>query len=256
MYTLKKSLGQHFLRDATVLQRISDQVAAEPPGPWLEVGPGGGALTSYLLRMPQVDLQAVELDREKVDYLLRTFPALAGRLIHGSILDIEPPVSSPFRVVGNFPYNISSQIVFRMLEWESLVPVVIGMFQKEVAERIAAAPGSKAYGVLSVLTQSCYQTDYLFDVEPSCFQPPPKVMSGVIRLERRVSKPNFRSEADFRQLVKAAFLHRRKTLRNGLRGMFSEDVLQDPLFDLRAERLSVDDFAALTFRLRDRAKPS
>lgn len=254
MYTLKKSLGQHFLNDAGILARITEAVVDGHPTQLLEVGPGGGALTQHLLLLPDIDFRAVELDDEKSAYLEKKFPAIQGKLIRGSILDIPAPFPDAFHVVGNFPYNISSQILFKVLDWKEQVPRVIGMFQKEVAERVAAKPGSKAYGVISILLQAHYAVDYLFDVPPHCFTPPPQVMSGVIRLTRRNELPDFRSWPDFQRIVKAAFTQRRKTLRNGLKGILPPEVLVDTLFERRAETLSVDEFAALTHRLPARTK--
>lgn len=216
----------------------------------LEVGPGAGALTRHLLQLPGVDFKAVELDKEKVDYLLKQYPSLEGRLIHASFLDISIPFSDSFLLVGNFPYNISTQILFRVLDWRQQVPVMIGMFQKEVAQRVAAASGSKVYGVLSVLVQAYYDVEYLFDVDRNCFTPPPQVQSGVIRLRRRESPLQVKSDKAFWLLVKTAFNQRRKTLRNAVRGLFTGAALEDPLFNKRAEALTIDDFAALTFRMQ------
>jgi len=246
-YTLKKSLGQHFLKDASVCERILDTLKDEHPSKLLEVGPGGGALTKYLLTLEGVDFRAVEVDLEKVDYLLHQFPELKDRLLHESILDTEPPFPDSFVLVGNFPYNISSQIVFRILDWKDQVTVMIGMFQKEVAQRIVAKEGSKAYGILSVLVQAFYESDYLFDVGQDAFVPPPKVMSGVIRLRRRNDVPEMKSEHLFFMLVKAAFNQRRKMLRNAVRHLFNPSVLEDSLFNKRAEQLTVKQFADLTF---------
>ncbi|TDX00148.1 16S rRNA (adenine(1518)-N(6)/adenine(1519)-N(6))-dimethyltransferase RsmA [Dinghuibacter silviterrae] len=249
MYTLKKSLGQHFLKDEGISQRIVEALKARPFGRLLEVGPGGGALTKYLLQLPDVDFKAVELDEEKAVYLENTYPAIRGKLIRGSILDIPAPWEGPFTVVGNFPYNISSQILFRVLDWKDQTETVVGMFQKEVAQRVAAKEGSKTYGILSVLVQAFFQVEYLFEVGEQAFTPPPKVKSAVIRLTPRAQIPAFRSEEHLRRLVKTAFNQRRKMLRNAVKGLFPPDVLADPLFDKRAEQLSVEDFAALTKRM-------
>ena len=164
MYTLKKSLGQHFLIDETISQRIVAELGKTDCQRLLEVGPGGGALTKYLLQLPSITMKFVELDREKVEWLQKTYPAIQGKIIEGSILDIPMPFDDQFTVVGNFPYNISSQILFRMIEWKAHVPVMIGMFQKEVGERTAAKEGSKVYGVVSVLVQAFYKVEYLFEV--------------------------------------------------------------------------------------------
>jgi 16S rRNA (adenine1518-N6/adenine1519-N6)-dimethyltransferase len=249
MYRLKKSLGQHFLRDENIVRKILLALQQDPFRQLLEVGPGGGALTRHLLSLPEVDFKAVELDKEKVDYLLDTYPLLQGRLVQGDFLKMEIPFTGPFTVVGNFPYNISSQILFTMLEWRNSLQTMVGMFQREVAQRAAAAPGSKTYGVLSVLIQAFFTVEYLFDVAPGCFEPPPKVMSGVIRLRPRSDLPPMRSATDFSLLVKTAFGQRRKTLRNALKGLFDASELKDPLFDKRAEQLSVEDFGALSFRM-------
>jgi len=249
-YTLKKSLGQHFLKDEQVCKKIVDALKEDTFERLVEVGPGGGALTKYLLALPGIDFRAVELDDEKVVYLEATYPAIKGKIIHQSILDIDAPFSDDFTVVGNFPYNISSQILFKVLEWKTQVPVMIGMFQKEVAQRIVSQPGSKVYGILSVLVQAFYEVEYLFDVPPESFNPPPKVMSGVIRLRRKADPVPVKSERDLFVLVKAAFNQRRKMLRNAVKGQFEETVLQDEIFNKRAEQLSIEQFAGLTFRMR------
>jgi 16S rRNA (adenine1518-N6/adenine1519-N6)-dimethyltransferase len=249
-YTLKKSLGQHFLKDENITRGIVAALQEEQFSNLVEVGPGGGALTKYLLEIPGINFKAVELDDEKVQYLETTYPAIKGKIIHKDFLHIVPPFDEPFIVIGNFPYNISSQILFKVLEWKEQVPVMIGMFQKEVAQRIASKPGNKTYGILSVLVQAFYTVEYLFDVPQSAFTPPPKVMSGVIRLRRRDSVPDMRSVKALFMLVKMAFNQRRKTLRNATRSLFDESVLQEELFNKRAEQLSIDDFAALTFRMR------
>ncbi|HMP95040.1 MAG TPA: 16S rRNA (adenine(1518)-N(6)/adenine(1519)-N(6))-dimethyltransferase RsmA [Phnomibacter sp.] len=251
-YTLKKGLGQHFLHEDSVCRRIVGALEPLHPERLLEVGPGGGAITRYLLQLPQVNFKAIEVDAEKVDYLQQTFPALnqAGVLLHQSILEAAPPFEAPFVVIGNFPYNISTEIVFKLLEWGPLVEGVVGMFQKEVAQRLAAPPGSKVYGVTSVLTQAFYSIDYLFDVAPGSFTPPPKVMSGVIRMVPLAAPPAMRSPAHFKNLVKTAFGQRRKQLRNAVRSLFSPEVLANPLFDKRAEQLSVEQFAQLSFKMK------
>lgn len=249
MYTLKKSLGQHFLKDENVSRRIVEALRDRPLERLLEVGPGGGALTKYLLELEGVAFTAVELDDEKVAYLEATYPAIRGKLIKGSILDIPAPWAGPFTLVGNFPYNISTQILFRVLDWKDQVECMVGMFQKEVAQRVAAREGSKTYGILSVLVQAFFQVEYLFEVGENAFTPPPKVKSAVIRLTPRTDVPDFRSEEHLRLLVKTAFNQRRKMLRNAVRGLFAPETLSDPLFDRRAEQLSVAEFAALTHRM-------
>jgi 16S rRNA (adenine1518-N6/adenine1519-N6)-dimethyltransferase len=249
-FTIKKSLGQHFLKDATIIHKIVEAVKEDSFTNLLEVGPGGGAITKDLIKIPNIHFKAVELDQDKVAYLNKTYPSLQGNIIHQSFLDIDPPFDGqPFTLVGNFPYNISTQILFKVLEWRDTVPVVIGMFQKEVAKRAASKEGSKVYGVLSVLVQAYYDVEYLFDVSNDCFNPPPKVQSGVIRLKRRTTELTVKSERYFWILVKTAFNQRRKTLRNALKSQFTPEELQDKLFDRRAETLSVDEFAALTFRM-------
>jgi 16S rRNA (adenine1518-N6/adenine1519-N6)-dimethyltransferase len=249
-YTLKKSLGQHFLKDENICRNIVAEIQKYPFDRLLEVGPGGGALTKYLLELPSIEFKAVELDLEKINFLEGAYPKIRGNIIHRNFLDIDPPFEDQFTLVGNFPYNISTQILFKVLEWRDRVPIALGMFQKEVAERAASKEGSKVYGVLSVLVQAFYKVEYLFDVDPSSFMPPPKVMSGVIRLIHRNDVPAMKSEKAFFNLVKTSFNQRRKTLRNAVRGLFSEDELKDELFNKRAEVLSVDDFAALTFRMK------
>lgn len=250
MYVLKKSLGQHFLKDENICKKIVAALMQENFTQLLEVGPGGGALTKYLLNIQGINFIAVELDEEKVQYLTNEFPEMAGKIIHKSFLNIDPPFAGEFIVVGNFPYNISTQILFKMLEWKQQVPVMVGMFQKEVAQRVAALPGNKVYGVLSVLVQAFYTVEYLFDVSEQSFNPPPKVKSGVIKMHRKNDIHEMKSEKHFFNLVKTAFNQRRKTLRNAVRGLFDEEVLQDELFNKRAEQLSVNDFAALTFKMK------
>jgi 16S rRNA (adenine1518-N6/adenine1519-N6)-dimethyltransferase len=249
MYTLKKSLGQHFLKDEKIVQGIVAELQRHQFSNLLEVGPGGGALTKHLLKLPGVHFKAVELDEEKITYLLSHFPTLKGNLIHQSFLDLDRPFNEPFIVIGNFPYNISTQILFKILEWKEYVPVVIGMFQKEVAERAAAKEGSKIYGVLSVLLQYYYQVEYLFSVGNECFTPQPKVQSGVIRLTARENYLPVKSERAFWVLVKTAFNQRRKTMRNGVKSLFTKEILEDSLFNRRAETLSVEEFASLTFKM-------
>jgi 16S rRNA (adenine1518-N6/adenine1519-N6)-dimethyltransferase len=248
-YTLKKSLGQHFLKDENVCLKIVDAIKEHSFTQLLEVGPGGGAITKYLLKIPDISFKAVELDNEKVTFLEKAFPPLRGNIINENFLEINPPFENEFMVVGNFPYNISTQILFKVLEWKDKVPAVIGMFQKEVADRAASKEGNKVYGVLSVLVQAFYNVEYLFDVDPTCFNPPPKVMSGVIRLVRRNDVPAMTSEKAFFNLVKTAFNQRRKTLRNAVKALFTAEELKDELFNKRAEALSVEEFAALTFRM-------
>ncbi len=249
-YRLKKSLGQHFLKDESVCKHIVAKLQEHDFTQLVEVGPGAGALTKYLLPIKNIDFKAVELDTEKVAYLELNYPAIKGKIIHDDFLNIPPPFENTFTVVGNFPYNISTQIVFKVLEWRDQVPVLVGMFQKEVAQRIASKPNTKVYGIMSVLVQAFYEVEYLFDVPPESFNPPPKVMSGVIRLNRKTTVVDMKSEKALFVLVKAAFNQRRKMLRNAVRCLFDDEVLADPLFNKRAEQLSIEDFAALTFRMR------
>lgn len=256
MYTLKKSLGQHFLNDENICRKIVAALQERPFRQLLEVGPGGGALTKYLIQIPGIHFRAVELDAEKIEYLQKTYPALGDKLIHRSFLEIEKPFEGSFTVIGNFPYNISTQILFKILEWREDVECVIGMFQKEVARRVASGEGNKVYGVLSVLIQAFFEVEYLFDVHENSFTPPPKVKSGVIRLLPRKQMPDMRSERDFFLLVKSAFNQRRKTLRNAVRGLFDTNILQDKLFDKRAEQLTVAQFAELTFKMRSGNQPA
>jgi len=214
----------------------------------LEVGPGAGALTKYLIEIEGIDFKAVELDEEKIVYLQKTWPGLAGKILHKSVLDMDRPFEGPFTVIGNFPYNISTQILFKMLEWKDQLLSMTGMFQKEVAQRVAAHPGNKIYGVISVLIQAFFRVEYLFEVHEQCFQPPPKVKSAVIRLLPRSDPPPFRDEKSFFLLVKTAFNQRRKTLRNAVKPLFEQT--EDPVFDKRAEQLSIEDFARLTWKMR------
>lgn len=250
MYTLKKSLGQHFLKDENISRKIVQVLQELPFEKLLEVGPGGGALTKYLIQIPDIALKCVELDEEKVNWLLQTYPALQGKIIHQSFLDLDPPFPGPFTIVGNFPYNISSQILFKVLEWKDQVQSMTGMFQKEVAQRVAANKGNKVYGVTSVLIQAFFKVEYLFEVHENSFVPPPKVKSAVIRLTPLQERIGVASEKLFFSLVKSAFNQRRKTLRNAVRSLFDPEFLQDPLFNQRAEQLSVQEFGNLTYKMK------
>ena len=250
MYTLKKSLGQHFLKDENICRKIVSALQQHSFLQLVEVGPGGGALTKYLLQLDGIEFKAVELDEEKVTYLHATYPQLEGKIIHQSFLDIEKPFSGKFTVVGNFPYNISSQILFKILEWKDDVDCMVGMFQKEMAQRVASKEGNKIYGVISVLVQAFFDVEYLFDVQETSFQPPPKVKSGVIRLTPRAEILPMKSEKAFFLLVKTAFNQRRKMLRNAVNGLFDPTILNDGLFNKRAEQLSIKQFADLTFKMR------
>ena len=251
----KKALGQHFLVDLGAAQRIV--AALERPGDVLEIGPGMGVLTRYLLQRPELNLKMVELDSESVQFLRSHFSGMDGRLLQADYLklDVHKVFPGVYSVIGNFPYNISSQIFFKILDDRDRVPEVVCMIQKEVAERIAEGPGSKTYGILSVLLQAWYDIEYLFTVEPGAFAPPPKVRSAVIRLRRNgreelLAGESRVDEALFRKVVKTAFGQRRKTLRNALRQILPADYdLADPVLQQRAEQLSVDDFIALAARI-------
>jgi 16S rRNA (adenine1518-N6/adenine1519-N6)-dimethyltransferase len=251
MYTLKKSLGQHFLIDENICRKIVSSLQQHPFTQLLEVGPGGGALTKYLLKADNINFKAVELDDEKVDYLLKTYPQLEGKIIHQDFLEMEKPFEGKFTIAGNFPYNISTQILFKVLEWKEDTACMVGMFQKEVAQRVAAKEGSKIYGVISVLVQAFFTVEYLFDVNEKCFQPPPKVKSGVLRLLPKAEIMTMSNEKDFFLLVKTAFNQRRKTLRNAVKNLFDAAILKDELFSKRAEQLTVSDFAGLTFKMKN-----
>ncbi len=263
----KKSLGQHFLTDLSIARQIADALIV-PSGPEkadvLEVGPGMGVLTQYLLQRPEIALKMVEIDRESVDYLLVNFPQVNGSLIEADFLKLrlENFFKDSFRVIGNFPYNISSQIFFRILDYKESVPEVVCMIQKEVAERIAEKPGTKTYGILSVLLQAWYDIEYLFTVGEGAFNPPPKVKSAVIRLTRNDRTGLGCDESLFRTVVKTSFNQRRKTMRNSLKPLIAakaeregwseeqyESFASDPVFALRPERLGVEDFIALTLKL-------
>lgn len=271
----KKSLGQHFLTDLSVARQIADALivpdkTAEDgsqavPGRTdvLEVGPGMGVLTQYLLQRPELNLKMVEIDRESVDYLLVNFPQVNGSLIEADFLKLrlENFFGGDFCVIGNFPYNISSQIFFKILDYKDSVPQVVCMIQKEVAERIAEKPGTKTYGILSVLLQAWYDIEYLFTVGEGAFNPPPKVKSAVIRLTRNSRTSLGCDESLFKTVVKTSFNQRRKTLRNSLKPLIldkaaregwsveqTEAFVSDPVFSLRPERLGVEDFIALTLK--------
>ena len=287
----KKALGQHFLTDQSIARRIVDTLRSEatrggsggtppvplgaaaelrglevPEGPIsrtqvLEIGPGMGVLTQYLLQRDDIDLKAVELDGESVDYLLTHFAGMQGRLLQADYLrlDMNRVFKGPYRIIGNFPYNISSQIFFKILDDKDRIPEVVCMIQKEVAERIAEKPGSKTYGILSVLLQAWYDIEYCFTVGPGAFAPPPKVQSAVIRLTRNGRTELGCDEKLFKQVVKTAFNQRRKTLRNALKPLLinsqaftqtdlvnNDQVNIANMLELRAERLSVEDFIRLT----------
>lgn len=245
----KKYLGQHFLRSEEVARRIVDSLTSATPQV-LEVGPGMGVLTQYLLQRSDLELCAIEIDSESVEYLRMHFPAL--RVVEGDFLrlDLNALFAGPFSIIGNFPYNISSQILFRVFEFRDRVPELVGMFQKEVAERVTASPGEKSYGILSVLLSAFYDMEYLFTVSEQLFDPPPKVKSAVIRLKRNSVVRLECDEFRFVQVVKAGFNQRRKTLRNALRQLNADmSQIPDTMLSMRAEQLGVADFVFLTNHL-------
>ena len=245
----KKALGQHFLKDLQIAQRISDTLSDYKDLPVLEIGPGMGVLTQYLLAAGH-DLTVVELDMESVDYLEQNFPALEGRILAEDFLrlDLAKLFPGQFCVIGNYPYNISSQIFFKVLDYKEHVPCCSGMIQKEVAERLAAGPGSKTYGILSVLLQAWYTVEYLFTDSEQVFDPPPKVKSAVIRMVRNDRKELGCDEKLFKTVVKTSFNQRRKTLRNSMKPLLGKDCPDYalPIFDKRPEQLSVEQFVELT----------
>jgi 16S rRNA (adenine1518-N6/adenine1519-N6)-dimethyltransferase len=248
----KKSLGQHFLRDKNIARKIVDAISAPSTKQVLEIGPGMGVLTQYLTERPEVKLKVVEIDRESVAYLEKHYAGL--EIIQGDFLelDISTVFDGKFVVIGNFPYNISSQIFFKVLEHRDQVVEVVGMLQKEVADRMCAAHGSKTYGILSVLLQAFYKTTSLFKVPPGVFNPPPKVMSAVIRLVRNDRVKLDCDEKLFFAVVKQGFNNRRKTLRNALKNLnLAGEVSALPILDKRAEQLSVEDFISLTRIIED-----
>lgn len=260
----KKFLGQHFLKDLKIAQDIADTVDACPQIPVLEVGPGMGVMTQFLIRKDR-PVKVVEIDYESVAYLKEAFPSLEGNILEQDFLKMDLKEvfgGSSFVLTGNYPYNISSQIFFKMLDYKELIPCCTGMIQKEVAERIAAGPGSKTYGILSVLIQAWYHVDYLFTVHEHVFNPPPKVKSAVIRMTRNETQTLGCDEALFKKIVKTCFNQRRKTLRNSIKPVFAEAdqrrqqkgetakdhsaFLQNEIFNKRPEQLSVADFIDLT----------
>ena len=251
----KKFLGQHFLKDLQIAQDIADSVDACPDIPVLEVGPGMGVLTQFLLPKRRL-VKVVELDFESVAYLKENFPQLGANIIEQDFLKMdlkEVFAGEPFVLTGNYPYNISSQIFFKMLDNKELIPCCTGMIQKEVAERIAAVPGNKSYGILSVLIQAWYTVEYLFTVHEHVFNPPPKVKSAVIRMTRNATRELGCDEKLFKQIVKTTFNQRRKTLRNSISPILGKGhpLAADPVFDKRPEQLSVQEFVELTNRLEE-----
>jgi 16S rRNA (adenine1518-N6/adenine1519-N6)-dimethyltransferase len=265
--TPKKALGQHFLRDLKIADRIVESLSPInadciiyntgsleglhlPKCNVLEVGPGMGVLTQYLVKKDNINFKAVEIDSEAVEYLQNNIPELDGKIIQGDFLklNLESVFEGDFFVIGNFPYNISSQIFFKILEYKERVPMVVGMVQKEVAERLSSPPGNKSYGILSVLLQAWYNIDYLFTVSEHCFNPPPKVKSAVIRLTRNSRNTLGCDEALFKKIVKSTFNQRRKTIKNSLKTILNDSATlkESPLFAKRPEQLSVEEFVELT----------
>lgn len=245
----KKNLGQHFLKDKSIAERIVDSLQAGHVKKVLEIGPGMGVLTQFLLKKTQYETYVVEIDRESVEYLNDHFPQMKERIISNDFLRmrLDQLFNEPFAIIGNFPYNISSQIFFNILDYRDQIPEVVGMLQKEVAERLAAGPGSKAYGILSVFLQAYYDIEYLFTVHEDVFSPPPKVKSGVIRLTRNKTEKLNCDEKQFFSIVKMAFNQRRKTMRNSLKSMITSEALKaNPIFDKRPEQLGVAEFEMIT----------
>ena len=244
----KKYLGQHFLNDENIARKIVDSLSLSGYSNVMEIGPGTGVLTKYLLDL-KLDLKLVEIDSESVIFLKTKLGIDPSIILESDFLKLklDDVFINKFAIIGNFPYNISTQIIFKALEYKNLVPELIGMFQKEVAERICEKKGSKKYGILSVLTQAYYETDYLFSVPPSVFTPPPKVTSAVIRLIRKEQLDINYNERLFFKVVKLSFQQRRKTLRNSLKTFnLSDSLREDTIFDLRPEQLSVEEFISLT----------
>ena len=242
----KKFLGQHFLTDLNVARRIAETITS---GRTIEIGPGMGVLTQFLLQNHNINLTAIEIDRESVAYLKEWYPEL--HLIEGDFLKFDLNTIVPegeFNVIGNYPYNISSQIFFKVLEYKDRIPVCSGMIQKEVAERLASKPGKKAYGILSVLLQAYYDIEYLFPVDEYVFNPPPKVKSAVIRMTRNRRRRLDCDEALFKTVVKTAFNQRRKQMRNSLQQLVGKGnpILEEKIFTMRPEQLSVEQFIELT----------
>lgn len=246
----KKALGQHFLTDLNIARNIVDAMS-DDVNVIVEVGAGMGVLTQYIIEDNLEKLRVVEIDTESIEYLKNAFPQLGEHLIHGDFLktDLSKFASEKIGVIGNFPYNISSQIFFQVLKYRNQVDEVVGMIQKEVAERLAAGPGSKTYGILSVLLQAWYDIEYLFTVHENVFNPPPKVKSAVIRMRRNDVMQLDCDEKLFVTVVKQAFNQRRKTMRNSLRSLIPQDIIQDEIFNKRPEQLSVAEFVELTKKL-------
>lgn len=245
----KKALGQHFLKDLGIAQRIAETLSAYHGLPVLEVGPGTGVLTQFLLREGH-DLTVVEIDTESITYLYRHFPELKDRILSDDFLklNLQKLYPGPFCVTGNYPYHISSQIFFKVLDYREQVVCCTGMIQKEVAERLAAKPGNKTYGIISALIQPWYDVEYLFTVDEHVFDPPPKVKSAVIRMTRNSRKALDCDEALYKKVVKTSFNQRRKTLRNSMKPLLGKEFPEYalPVFDKRPEQLSIEQFVELT----------
>ncbi len=254
----KKHLGQHFLIDKNVSKRIADQFQAHRGcHKVLEIGPGMGALTTYLLEKQENEVWVMDVDKESIVYLHQHFPQLEDRILEADFLKDNLAThfgTEPFAVVGNFPYNISSQILFRCLEYRNQIPEIMGMFQREVAWRIAEKPGSKAYGIISVLLQAFYNIEYCFTVDENVFNPPPKVKSGVIRLTRNDRDQLACDEKKFIQVVKLCFNQRRKMIRNSVKTLLGDRPFEHRFLTMRPEQLSVDDFIELTLSVEEALK--
>ena len=250
----KKHLGQHFLKDLSIAEDIVNSlVQTDKYDTVLEIGPGMGVLTQFLIQQKNYTTFPIDVDRESIAFLVEKFPTLKGSIIYGDFLKInlnEIVNNQPFAVIGNFPYNISTQILFKVYEYRHQVPELVGMFQKEVAERVAAKPGNKTYGITSVLLQAYYDIEYLFTVDEHVFDPPPKVKSAVIRLTRNSTKKLDCDEVFFKVVVKTAFNQRRKTMRNSVKVFLNEETKQHPILDKRPEQLSVEEFVMLTNLLK------
>lgn len=244
----KKSLGQHFLKDKNIAQRIVQSLTPLSKNV-LEVGPGMGVLTEFLLQRENTNLYAVEVDRESIVHLKINYPSFATHLIEGDFLELDLNElfnGEPFSVIGNFPYNISSQIFFKVVDYRNSIPEVVGMVQKEVAERMAAPHGNKTYGILSVLLQRWYNIEYLFTVHENVFNPPPKVKSAVVRLTRNTTMEMDCNEALFVKVVKTTFNQRRKTIRNSLKPLLGDKTFEHEFMSMRPEQLTINQFAELT----------
>jgi 16S rRNA (adenine1518-N6/adenine1519-N6)-dimethyltransferase len=244
----KKSLGQHFLTDKNIARKIVNSLTWQDYDCAVEIGPGMGVLTELLLELTDKEMRFVEIDKASVEFLNNQFPLIHNKILTADVLSIrlDELVNRPFAIIGNFPYNISSQLFFKILESRNVVNETVCMIQKEVAMRIASPPGSKNYGILSVFLQAFYHVEYLFSVPPQVFIPPPKVQSAVIRLKRNSTLNLGCDEAFFIKVVKTAFNQRRKTLRNSLKSILLNSDTSEPVFQKRPEQLGVDEFIKLT----------